>query len=464
MKTILGFDIGTSGVRVCIVERLASNELNRHNADNDNNAEQIVAVKHTPVSPPQRNAEGLLLASPNVWINALDSTLKELSQVYDLQKITHIVGDATSSTVMLTDINGSTTTEALMYNDNSAITEANLISQTLESLNISFTAASGSSSTLAKSLFLKNRFQSTNTHNNLICHQLDFVNQYLCSTQSALGITDENNALKLGFNSVDFCWPAWVKTLTRSHHLLLPKVVKPGSIIGKIDSNLVKKFGFSAQTKICAGTTDSIAGFLASGAHSIGDTVCSLGSTIAIKTIGNNPVFDASQGLYSHRLNNLWLIGGASNAGGAIFLKYYSKQDLHALCQSIDLTTLPGYLKNKPSYYPLNEPGERFPIADNNFKPKIPVEPNNSLDFKEPATLKEHQKFIIGLSLGLTQIEALALEKLQQSGNVKTQHIYSVGGGNLNPVWQWFRQQLLNTKISVITKTEPALGVTRLIN
>ncbi len=462
MKIILGFDIGTSGVRACIVERLTTDDPNILNSDH-NKIEQIIAVKHTPVSLPTATSDNSILASPDVWINALNSTLKALSQVYDLRKITHIIGDATSSTVLLTDKHGARTTEALMYNDNSATSEAELISQMLSRLSISFTAASGSSSSLAKSLFLKNRFHPKNTDNNIICHQLDFVNQYLCNPQFALGITDENNALKLGFNSVDFCWPEWVKALTDSHHLVLPKVVKPGSILGIIDPSLAKKFGFSTQAKVCAGTTDSIAGFLASGAHNTGDTVCSLGSTIAIKTIGNKPVFDAQKGLYSHRLNNLWLIGGASNAGGAVFLKYYSKQNLHTLCRSIDISTLPKYLKRKLSYYPLSEPGERFPIADNGLKPKLPAVPSSSLDFNNPKSLKEHQEFLLGLSLGLAQVEALALSKLQQCGDTPIQYVYSVGGGNLNPVWQWFRKQLINAEMSIVTETEAAFGVTRLV-
>ena len=53
---------------------------------------------------------------------------------------------------------------------------------------------------------------------------------------------------------------------------------------------------------LCAGTTDSIAAFLASGASGVGDAVTSLGSTLAIKLLSERPVDDSRYGVYSHRL------------------------------------------------------------------------------------------------------------------------------------------------------------------
>lgn len=57
-----------------------------------------------------------------------------------------------------------------------------------------------------------------------------------------------------------------------------------------------------------AGTTDSIAAFLASGACQAGQAVTSLGSTLAIKMLSTVPVEDNSRGIYSHRLGTQWLV------------------------------------------------------------------------------------------------------------------------------------------------------------
>lgn len=78
----------------------------------------------------------------------------------------------------------------------------------------------------------------------------------------------------------------------------------------------------SEDCHICAGTTDSIAAFLASGASLPGEACTSLGSTIAIKMLSTARIEDASFGVYSHRYpssgesgDQLWLAGGASNCG-----------------------------------------------------------------------------------------------------------------------------------------------------
>lgn len=66
---------------------------------------------------------------------------------------------------------------------------------------------------------------------------------------------------------------------------------------------------------MCAGTTDSIAAFLAAGVDAPGQAVTSLGSTLAIKLLSETRVDDARYGVYSHRLGDSWLVGGASNTG-----------------------------------------------------------------------------------------------------------------------------------------------------
>ena len=50
----------------------------------------------------------------------------------------------------------------------------------------------------------------------------------------------------------------------------------------------------------------------------MGDAVTSLGSTLALKMLSATPVDDDTRGVYSHRLGDLWLAGGASNVGCAV--------------------------------------------------------------------------------------------------------------------------------------------------
>lgn len=64
--------------------------------------------------------------------------------------------------------------------------------------------------------------------------------------------------------------------------------------------------------------------------------VTSLGSTLAIKLLSTTRIDDARFGLYSHRLGTTWLVGGASNSGGAVLRQHFSDEQLAALTPRMD--------------------------------------------------------------------------------------------------------------------------------
>lgn len=92
-----------------------------------------------------------------------------------------------------------------------------------------------------------------------------------------------------------------------------------------------------------------------------------MGSTLAIKLLSTVRVEDARFGVYSHRLDDKWLVGGASNAGGSVLRKIFSDNQLEVLSKQINPLT-PSPL----DYYPLPTSGERFPVADPNMTPRFP--------------------------------------------------------------------------------------------
>jgi sugar (pentulose or hexulose) kinase len=137
--------------------------------------------------------------------------------------------------------------------------------------------------------------------------------------------TDFNNALKLGYDVAALQYPAWLATVTQAAGIrpeslpaLLPVVRAPGETVGLVDPELARMLGIPEECRVCAGTTDSIAAFLASGASEPGVAVTSLGSTLAIKMLSQTRVDDSDRGIYSHRLGEQWLVGGASNVGCAV--------------------------------------------------------------------------------------------------------------------------------------------------
>lgn len=454
---ILGIDMGTSGIRGVIVEK------NPHTLNDKIWHSESVLLSTQHIEP--------TIQQPSHWITLLNTLLTKLSQAIDLTKISNLIIDATSSSVLLCSTQGNALTNALMYNNQQAVQEALQIQQS-EGFDPE-TPAQGASSTLAKAIFLLNQHQQKNIPPPpIICHQIDFLNHYLCGS---LNITDENNALKLGYNAQSQQWPNWIKQLLAP--IPLPKVVAPGTHLGNITTQLATQHGFSPSLKIHAGTTDSIAGFLASGASQTGDTVISLGSTLAIKMITSKPIFNKKYGIYSHKLKNNWLVGGASNSGGAVLLNAYSLLEIKYLIKSLDPLSASD-LNITDRYYPLNSIGERFPISDIHFKPKMPIKPKQPLVFHassptELTALKTHQDYFLNLIKGLVHIESLAYNKLFQETQQPINHLYSVGGGEKNKLWQQCRKAHFTnqttpyltpqTTLKKAHSLEAAYGVTKLI-
>jgi sugar (pentulose or hexulose) kinase len=131
-----------------------------------------------------------------------------------------------------------------------------------------------------------------------LLHHADWVASLLTGDRST---TDWNNCLKLGYNVERLEYPPALLQQTWAS-VLPPRVLAPGNLLGPVLPEISAKTGLPELCEVVAGTTDSIAAFLASGATEVGDAVTSLGSTLAVKLLSERPVQDARAGLYSHRL------------------------------------------------------------------------------------------------------------------------------------------------------------------
>ena len=83
--------------------------------------------------------------------------------------------------------------------------------------------------------------------------------------------------------------------------------------------------GTAAAPEVDEAAAGMISAFLAAGVDDPGGAVTSLGSTLALKLLSTERVEDAASGIYSHKLREgLWLVGGASNVGGAALRPWWA--------------------------------------------------------------------------------------------------------------------------------------------
>ncbi|NJR72941.1 MAG: FGGY-family carbohydrate kinase, partial [Scytonema sp. CRU_2_7] len=268
MDFYLGIDFGTSGARTVVIDEQACIQ-----------AEARFLFERSEISD---------LASD--WKRALFTLLERIPQELR-QQMRAIAINGTSSTVLMCDAAGKPVDAPLLYND----ARGAVVMEELRSIAPSNHTVLSATSSLAKLLWMSQLPSFAQAI--YFLHQADWL-AFLLHGQ--LGISDYHNALKLGYDVEELKYPEWLENLKIKIHL--PLVVTPGTPIAELRSEIADQFGFRRDCIVCAGTTDSIAAFLASGAKSPGEAVTSLGSTLVLKLLSRTRVEDARYGIYSHRL------------------------------------------------------------------------------------------------------------------------------------------------------------------
>ncbi len=413
MGLYVGIDIGTSACRACALDERA----------------RAVAWARRALPAPRRTAEGVE-QPPALWWQTLEQTLGDLWRQVRPGEVRRIAVDGTSATLLLCRADGTPVTPALMYNDSRAHAAARRIAAVAPQNS----AARGASSSLAKCLHLRAGVTATDW---VALHQADWLSGRL---RGAFDTSDENNALKLGYDALARRWPDWLQALDLAPPQL-PRVVAPGTVLGHLRPDLAVRWGCPPTLEIVAGTTDSTAGFLAAGAMHAGMAVTALGSTLVLKVLSDNPVYAARHGVYSHRLGERWLVGGASNSGGAVLKQYFSHCDIHRYSRLLQTHNPTGL-----DYYPLPAPGERFPVPDPKLQPRLSPRPASDA------------RFFQGILEGLAAIEARGYRLLAELGAPYPMAVLSVGGGAVNRGWQALRAARLGVPVTRAPQQEAAYG------
>ncbi|MBD1823523.1 FGGY-family carbohydrate kinase [Cyanobacteria bacterium FACHB-DQ100] len=396
MNLSLGIDFGTSGARA-------------------------IAINSTGAITAQTSVTASSDWNQMLW-QLLDALPIEVRS-----RLSRIAINGTSSTVLLCDRAGVAIAAPLLYNDARG---ASVLEQIKAIAPAQHTVMSATSS-LAKLLWWQANNESFSNAQYFL-HQADWLAFQL---HGQLGISDYHNALKLGYDVERLEYPNWLPLRE-----LLPIVVEPGSAIAPIQAAIAQRFNIPSACQICAGTTDSIAAFIASQANDSGDAVTSLGSTLVLKLLSDVRVDRSDFGIYSHRFGERWLVGGASNTGGAVLQHFFTSDELRELSDRIPAQESP------LDYYPLLQVGDRFPINDPTLAPRLEPRPDDPVEF------------LHGLLESIARIEAQGYRLLESLGATPLKRVLTAGGGAKNMAWTAMRQRQLGVLVMQADQTEAAYG------
>ncbi|QND55181.1 FGGY-family carbohydrate kinase (plasmid) [Phyllobacterium sp. 628] len=407
----IGIDLGTSGVRAA-----ALNER----------GEVLASTK-----APYRSLEKIRDAG--AWWTGVKECLTHLRLLCSFDDVLGVAVDGTSGTVVAVDSDNRPVGLPSLYND---VCDDGKVLSALNAIAPRDSAARGITTPLGRAIVLSRRLGVS-----AVVHQADWIAMLL---GEGTPIGDENNALKTGYSLEDEIWPEWLEDVGMRRSML-PQIVRAGEIISPV-GRAARDLGLPASAKIHAGTTDGCASFLATGAKGVGEAVTALGSTLVLKIACDRPISVPEFGVYSHRVGNLWLAGGASNTGGAVITSLVSESRLDELSGRMDPTSSTGL-----HYYPLLKPGERFPINDPYHLPKIEPRPSDDAVYLQ------------AIFEGIAAIECMGYQRLSSLGGPSLKNIRTVGGGAKNMVWRTIRQQNLGVPLLAPDSDEAATGVARLV-
>lgn len=404
-KLALGIDVGTSGVRIAAV---------------DKEGQTRALSTHAFAAGEERS-------SPAAWWRGVEACFKALAGQIDLRDVGAVAVDGTSGTVLALDESLSPLGRALMYDE--ACPDPKIVAS-LDSVAPENSPACGLYSALARAAYLARKHDAFR-----VVHQADWIAMQL----GAPVTSDENNALKTGYDLDSREWPAWIAGLDLDPKVL-PEVLPAGSVIGPV-CDKAASLGLPPSAVIVSGTTDGCASFLATGAGDVGEGVTALGSTLVLKLLSDRRIDAPAYGIYSHRIAGVWLAGGASNTGGAVIRHFFTDEDLPQLTARLNPEQ-----PTRLDYYPLLRPGERFPVNDPDLQPKLEPRPADDAVFFQ------------ALLEGIAAVEEQGYRRLKQLGAPALKSVRSVGGGAVNAAWTRIRQRKLGVPFLPAASTEAAVG------
>ena len=408
---VLGIDLGTGGVRCVLVDEKGA----------------ILAEVTKPIDQQNLSLEvGKSEQDPLDWTRSLEAAFDELFAFPSNRNVHAIAVDSTSGTILPVSRAGKVLGPALMHNDMRAVQEA-------ESCNELFGGTCSPTFSLPKILWMQGNCKLPDDC--LFLHATDFLNAWLAGTMAIP--TDFTNAMKTG---VDLEAETWSKS-SLIPLFQLPPVVRPGKIIGELETSKSKRWGLPKKVVLVAGSTDSNAAFFASGASQKGEWSSTIGSTLAIKGVSSKKLFDSEGRIYEHKHpDGFWLPGGASNAGGEIIRTHFSGREpqMESKARSIPI--------GSSQVYPSTRTGERLPFTSSSFRP-----------FLSPKELSG-PKLYRGCLEGIAFLEAMTFSLLRSLGGEVGEKIYATGGMTKSSLGMQIRANILQKYILVPSHPHSAMG------
>ncbi len=362
----------------------------------------------------------------HTWWRAVCRTLQELRESLKAggrwNRIAGIAVTSTSGSLVLVDAQGEPLRPAMLYDDGRAAAVASELNRRLPAGETQLNA----SYSLAKALWVRQEEPLTWERAACILHPADWLAARLTGQ---FGISDDSNALKLGYDQEKNGWTAAV-ALAEIPASMLPRVVAPGDPVGVVSARASEETGLAASVPVLAAASDGTASLIGSGASDAGHANTTLGTTLVWKVLTPDKP-RLGPGMYCHHLpNDLWVPGAASNTGPGS-LQFDAPGVAPA---EMDRRAAP-HLPTSIQCYLLGARGERFPFLN-----------PQAMSFFDGSPASPDEAYAAQLQ-SLACVERWGYERLEACGVAVGREVFSAGSAAESPVVSQLRANVLNCTV-----------------
>lgn len=437
MSYVIGIDLGTSAVKVLLVDR-----------------DGTVAGEVSRSYPLFHAYSGWSEQRADDWVEGTVEALRELTSTagIDVQSIEGISFSGQMHGLVLLDGEGNPVRNAILWNDTRTTGQCREIERTLgdKLLNITRNPAL-EGFTLPKILWVRENEPDAFAKAKLFLLPKDYL-RYRLTGELHMDYSDAAGTLLL-----DVAGKAWSEEVLEAFGIpahFCPPLVESHGLVGTLLPQYADSTGLPGTTKVFAGGADNACGAIGSGILSEGLTLCSIGTSGVILSYENDKTkdFAGKVHFFNHGKEDSFYAMGVTLAAG-YSLSWFKKT--FAPNESFD-QLLEGVGAVKPGagglVFTPYLVGERTPHADSLIRASfIGVDGSH-----------ERIHFARAVMEGITFSLNESVDMFRRAGKT-VDTIISIGGGAQNPVWLQMQADIFDAKVVALENEQgPGLGAAML--
>ncbi|QGQ48225.1 xylulokinase [Metabacillus sediminilitoris] len=438
MKYVIGIDLGTSAVKILLV--------NQHGD---------VVQELSKAYPLIQEKTGYSEQDPQAWVDQTVSGLSDLLKDFNgnPEDIEGISFSGQMHGLVLLDEKNDVLRNAILWNDTRTTEQCKRIYEIVGEkrlLDITKNPAL-EGFTLPKILWVKENEPEVFEKAKVFVLPKDYV-RYKLTGSLHMEYSDAAGTLLLDVRKQE--WSNEICELLEIDHHLCPPLVHSHDEVGTISPEIAKRTGLSESVRVFAGGADNACGAIGAGILEDGKTLCSIGTSGVVLSYEENGTkdFQGKVHYFNHSAPDVYYTMGVTLAAGYsltwfkdVFAKEESFENLLANVGSVPIGA------NGLLFTPYIV-GERTPHVDAEIRGSfIGMDGSHQLEHFARAVLE-------GITFSLND----SVEIFRENGkNIDT--VISIGGGAKNEAWLQMQADIFNAKIVKLSSEQgPGMGAAML--